>query len=273
LNLGNGAVSASVASSSQNDNATALNAGPRGRRSGVVLPAIFTLIIVSILAGLGKWQIDRKAWKEALIATLTERLAAAPAELPPPERWAELHPETDEFRRVRFAAELMPGQEALIFTSGSSFRPDVSGPGYWVFAPARLPGGGVIVVDRGFAPQGWQDEAAHEASAAAAPVEMVGYLRWPETPSWLTPAPEPGHNLWFLRDQRLIAQAKNWGEVAPFYIDLERPQPSGGVPVPGPLAVTLPNDHLQYAITWFGLAAVVTIAFGFWLRGRLANGE
>jgi cytochrome oxidase assembly protein ShyY1 len=90
-------------------------------------------------------------------------------------------------------------------------------------------------------------------------------------PNWLTPAPEPAHNLWFLRDQRLIAQAKNWGAVAPFYVDLESPQPAGGVPAPGPLMVSLPYDYLQYAITWFGLAAAVTIAFGLWLRGRLAD--
>jgi surfeit locus 1 family protein len=262
-----------VTSSFQNENATALGARQRGRRGGVVVPAIFTLIVVSILAGLGKWQIERKAWKEGLIATLTERLAAAPSDLPPPERWAELRAESDEYRRVRFAAELMTGEDALIFTSGSSFRPDVSGPGYWFFAPARLPGGGVIVIDRGFAPQGRQDEAARQPSAPGAPVEMVGYLRWPEAPNWLTPAPEAAHNLWFLRDQRLIATAKNWGAVAPFYVDLESPKPAGGVPVPGPLMVSLPNDHLQYAITWFGLAAAVTIAFGFWLRGRLTNTE
>jgi surfeit locus 1 family protein len=260
-----------VASSFQNENATPLGARPQARRGGIVLPAIFTLIVVSILAGLGKWQIERKAWKEGLIATLTERLAAAPSDLPPPERWADLRAESDEYRRVRFAAELVPAEEALIYTSGSSFRPDVSGPGYWVFAPARLPGGGVIVIDRGFAPQGWQGEAAREASVPGAAVEMVGYLRWPEAPNWLTPAPEAARNLWFLRDQRLIAQAKNWGAVAPFYIDLESPKPAGGVPVPGPLAVSLPNDHLQYAITWFGLAAAVTIAFGFWLRGKLAE--
>ena len=67
-----------------------------------------------------------------------------------------------------------------------------------------------------------------------------------------------------------MSQALGWADpqrMAPFYIDLESPVPPGGVPKPGPLQVSLKNDHLQYAITWFLLAAAVTMAFGFWLRG------
>jgi cytochrome oxidase assembly protein ShyY1 len=95
----------------------------------VVGPAIAALIVFAGLVGLGFWQLDRKAWKEALIATLGQQLAAAPAELPPPERWPSLDPAADEYRRVRFAAEILPNEEALVYTSGSAFRPDVTGPG------------------------------------------------------------------------------------------------------------------------------------------------
>ena len=105
---------------------------------GVMGPGIAALVVLAGLLGLGNWQLDRKAWKEGLIATLEQRLAAAPAALPPPARWASLAQADDEFRRVRFRAEFVPGEEALVFTSGSAFRPDVSGSGYWVFAPARL---------------------------------------------------------------------------------------------------------------------------------------
>jgi surfeit locus 1 family protein len=65
-----------------------------------------------------------------------------------------------------------------------------------------------------------------------------------------------------------VARALGWGEVAPFYIDLEQPVPESGIPKPGPLQVHLKDDHLQYAVTWFGLACVVLIAFGVWLRGQ-----
>ncbi len=238
-------------------------AGAQRRRS-VLLPALFTLFVVAGLISLGSWQIERKAWKEALIATLDRRLAAPPAPLPPRSEWPRLSQDDDEFRRVTFTAAFPPGEEARIYTSGSAFRPDVSGPGYWIFAPARLPGGGVVVVDRGFLPEGMQEPARQSAAA----IELTGVLRWPETPGLFTPKEEPARNLWFARDHRAIATAKNWGAVAPFYVDLESPSPPGGLPRPGPLVVNLRNEHFQYAITWFGLAAVVTVAFAFWLRSR-----
>jgi cytochrome oxidase assembly protein ShyY1 len=65
-----------------------------------------------------------------------------------------------------------------------------------------------------------------------------------------------------------MAEAMGWAEVAPFYADLEAPVPPSGVPKPGPLQVHLRDNHMQYAITWFGLALVVLIAFGFWLRAQ-----
>jgi surfeit locus 1 family protein len=252
-----------------------VNGGPQPRRphAGVLGPGIFALIVFAGLVGLGNWQLDRKAWKEGVIETLGQRLAEAPSELPPPQRWSSLAPAEDEFRRVRFAAEVLPNEEALVFTSGSAFRPDVSGPGYWVFAPARLAGGGLIVVDRGFVPEGRQDKATRTAGDVAARLDMVGVMRWPESPGWFMPQADPGHNLWFVRDPLAIAQAKKWGEVAPFFIELESPQPPGGLPRPGPLKANLPDDHLQYAMTWYGLAAVLAVSFAFWLRSRWQEGN
>jgi surfeit locus 1 family protein len=234
------------------------------RQGSIVFPALFTLLVVAGLIGLGSWQIERKAWKEALIATLDQRLSAPPMPLPPPTQWPRLSADQDEFHRVSFTASFVPGQEARVYTSGSAFRPDVSGPGYWIFAPARLADGSVVVVDRGFLPEGVQELA----DGGAAPVVLTGALRWPEASGMFTPNAEPSRNLWFARDHRGIAAAKGWGEVAPFYVDLESPVPPGGLPRPGPITVNLRNEHLQYAITWFGLAAVVTVGFGFWLYSR-----
>src|SRR5262245_26278406 len=127
----------------------------RGRlRASLLIPTLFALAALVVFVGLGTWQIQRKAWKEALIDTLERRLSATPMELPPRERWPQLDQEDDEFRRVKFSAAFVPGAEALIYTSGSVLRSDISGPGYWVFAPARLSSGAPVVVNRGFVPDG-----------------------------------------------------------------------------------------------------------------------
>ena len=116
---------------------------PRDRRRGGVIEAtVFAVVGVAILLGFGIWQLERRIWKEDLIATVTARLASAPEEMPPSASWPRLTPEADEYRRVRFPAEFLKDDEALVYSAGSAFRPDVQGAGYWVFAPAR-PGHGV----------------------------------------------------------------------------------------------------------------------------------
>jgi cytochrome oxidase assembly protein ShyY1 len=112
-----------------------------------------------------------------------------------------------------------------------------------------------------------QDRAAKPLLTGEA-VRLTGYLRFPEVGGALTPARDAGKRLWFVRDVAAMAATLGWGEVAPFYIDLESPQPASGAPKPGPLSVRLKDDHLQYAITWFGLAATVAIGFAFWAFGQ-----
>jgi surfeit locus 1 family protein len=234
-------------------------------RRSLLVPAVTTIVIVAVLLALGVWQLERRGDKLALIAALDERLAAAPIPLPLATRWGELSPAKDEFRRVTLSGVIDARDQAQVFASPSPLRKDVSGTGTWAFAPVRLAGGETVVVNRGFVPGG--QDAQHGTSG---PVTLTGYIRFPETPGWLTPHADRTKRLWFVRDHLAMAQALGWAEpqrVAPFYIDLESPVPLGGIPKPGPLQVNLKNDHLQYAITWLLLAAAVTIAFGFWLRG------
>jgi surfeit locus 1 family protein len=243
----------------------------RRLRSGLAVPAVFALLATIIFVGLGTWQLQRKAWKEALTESLEQRLSAPPGDLPPHERWASLSAANDEFRRVKVSAAFVPGAEALVYTSGSALRSDVSGPGYWVFAPVQLGSGGLVVVNRGFVPEGRQELATRAAGAATGRADLVGVLRWPESRGAFSPKDDPDRNIWFVRDPVAIAAAKSWGEVAPFFIELESPQPPGGLPRPGALKVNLRNEHLQYAITWYGLALVVVVMFGFWFGGRAAR--
>ena len=89
-------------------------------------------------------------------------------------------------------------------------------------------------------------------------------MRWPETRHWFTPADDPVRNLWFARDPAAMAAAKALGSVPAFYVEQESPVPPGGLPRPGKLAVALPDNHLQYALTWYGLALVLLIVFASW---------
>jgi surfeit locus 1 family protein len=247
---------------------------PTGRlRRGLVVPALFTLFGLVLLIGLGVWQLERKAWKERLIDSITRRMDSAPGPLPPPERWASLDAAHDEFTRVTFRAAFENNQEALVFAGASAFRPDTSGTGYWVFTPARLAAGARVAVNRGFVPEANKDPETRAAGRVNGPIDIVGVLRWPERAGLFTPAGEPAQNLWFARDQIAIAAAKDWGNVAPFYVEQEAPLPPGRLPLPGKLTVNLPNNHLQYAITWFGLAVVLAGVFISFARTRRHKSE
>jgi cytochrome oxidase assembly protein ShyY1 len=231
---------------------------------------------VALFAGLGVWQLQRRVEKHALIAHLTERLAAAPGSLPSPSQWSALTPAGDEFRRVSFAATYQPSPDAMVYSSGSAVRDDISGPGTWAFMPAELPTGETVVINAGFVPNTMQDRTQQDRAVTPlithAPVMLSGYIRFPEAAGALSPSENLAKRLWFTRDHLAMARALGWGEggrpVAPFYIDLEQPVPASGIPKPGPLEVHLKDDHLQYAITWFGLAGAVVIAFGVWWRAQ-----
>lgn len=236
---------------------------------------LFTLAMIAAFVGLGLWQLQRRAEKHALIAALTERLAAAPVPLPPSSQWNALTPARDEFRRVTFSAAYAK-PDAMVYASGSAIREDISGPGTWAFLPAKLPSGETVVVNSGFVENTMQDRALEDRAVARLvndqPVTLTGYLRFPESGGVLTPAANTGKRLWFARDVPDMARQLGWGEgesrLAPFYIDLEAPVPQNGIPKPGPLRVHLKDDHMQYAVTWFALAFAVMIAFGAWWRRK-----
>jgi cytochrome oxidase assembly protein ShyY1 len=242
------------------------------RRRSIAGFAIFTLAMVALFVGLALWQLQRRVEKHALIAALTERLAANPMALPPPSQWSALVPAKDEFRRVRFTATYAKLPDAMVYSAGSAVRDDIAGPGTWAFLPARLASGETVAVNTGFVQNTMQDRAQQDRAVArlitGEPVTLTGYIRFPEAAGLLTPSENPAKRLWFARDHLAMARALGWGEVAPFYIDLEQPMPQSGIPKPGPLDVHLNDDHLQYAITWFTLAGAVVIAFAVWWRAQ-----
>lgn len=238
----------------------------RASGPGFIATTLVTLVCLAILIGLGVWQLQRKVWKENLIAAMTSRLDA-PAQ-PLPQQWTNLTQDAGEFRHVAFTATFAPGEEALVYTPGSALRADIKGPGYFVFAPGKLADGRTVVVDRGFIPLDRKDKAARAQGEPQGPINVVGYLRWPESRGLFTPADDVKGNVWYLRDPAAMAAARHWGDVAPFYVDQEAPVPPGGLPAPGKIVVNLPDNHLQYAMTWFGLGAALVGVYGFWVFGR-----
>jgi cytochrome oxidase assembly protein ShyY1 len=246
------------------------------RRPAVTGFAIFTLLMVMAFTGLGIWQLQRRVDKHALIARLNERLAAAPEALPASPQWTSLTPAKDEFRRVSFTAAYAPVPDAMVYSSGSAVRADVSGPGTWAFLPAQLADGNTVVVNAGFVQNTMQDRSQQDRAVGRLitgdPVAFAGYIRFPESAGTLTPPESAAKRLWFTRDHLAMARALGWGEsrktIAPFYVDLETPVPESGIPKPGPLSVRLKDDHMQYAITWFTLAFAVVIAFAVWWRAQ-----
>jgi surfeit locus 1 family protein len=242
------------------------DAAARSWRHGVLVPSLAAGAALIVLISLGLWQLDRKAWKEELIATLEHRLSAPPVALPPSTEWPRLTAAQDEFLRVAMTAEFLNDREALVYTGGSTLREAGGGQGYWVFTPARFADGVLIMVNRGFVPDGKRDPAARRVGQIAGPIGMVGVLRWPEKPGLFIPAGDPAHNIWFARDSTAMAAAKGIS-VAPFYVELESPEPPGGLPHAGRLRPNLPNNHLGYALTWLGLATVLVGVYATWLFG------
>jgi surfeit locus 1 family protein len=249
-----------------------MTVGRRRLRDSLAVPTLFAITAVAIFVALGTWQVERKSWKENLIRTMDERISAAPIDLPARALWPQLDPTQDEFRHVRLAAVFVPDTPALVYAGAPASHGETPEPGYWVFALARLRTGDKIVINRGFVPDARKDAAATAADPSGS-AAMLGVMRWPQTPGYFTPKAEPDHNLWFVRDHIAIAASKGWGDVAPFYVDLETPAPPGGLPSPGTPTVQLRNEHLQYAITWYGLAAVVSIMFGTWLANHRRAGR
>jgi surfeit locus 1 family protein len=173
----------------------------RGKKRGWLEPTVFAIAGLAILISLGVWQLERKVWKENLIATLNERLSVPPVTgLPAPSEWSTLDPAQMEYKRVVVPVEFLHDQEALVYTPGSAFRPDVKTIGYWVLTPARLPGGSVIVVNRGFVPLDRKNPSSRQEGQLTGLIDITAVMRWPEERGLFTPADEPQNNIWFVRD-------------------------------------------------------------------------
>jgi surfeit locus 1 family protein len=240
----------------------------RPSRLGLALAAGVALIAFAILIALGTWQMRRLAWKEDLLQKIDTRMHAAPVALPPEAQWPTLDPDAYEYRHVTATGVFEHDKEALIFRA-SGPNEGISQPGYVVMTPLRLPDGAHVLVARGFVPEEKKDPATRPDGQVAGEVTVTGLLRAPEPRNMFTPADDPAKGLWFTRDPALIARHFGLARPAPFTIDADPTPVPGGWPKAGVTPVNIPNSHLSYALTWYGLAATLAAFCGYLLwRGR-----
>jgi surfeit locus 1 family protein len=235
-----------------------------GAGRGLILPAIATAIAFAILCGLGVWQVERLFWKEALVARVEAGLAADPVAAPGPDTWPTLDLRAREYTPLAVRGTYDHAREIHIVYTLVEPKGPLGGIGYQVFTPFRTDAGWWVYVNRGFVPSGRKDPATRAAGQIGGPIEVTGLLRVPSGRSWFTPGDDTAKNAWFSRDPALFAAASGIpaDAVAPYIIDaVYDPDLPGGLPQGGETIIAFPNNHLQYAVTWFGLAAALAGVF------------
>ena len=236
------------------------------RAKRLVWPAVMTLIGVAFLIGLGTWQMHRLAWKQGLVGAITERTHASPVPLATVEARAAEGGDP-EYARVTVEGRLRNDHELYFYAFDARL-----GPGYHVLTPLERGDGSVVFVNRGFVPLDRKDPATRAAGQPSGEVAMVGLVRVPQPARLFTPANDPAQNIWYWYDLPAMAAAALPGgdaRVVPFIVDAEAdPSLPGGLPKGGVTRLELPNRHLEYALTWYGLAAALVAVFAAFALNR-----
>jgi surfeit locus 1 family protein len=226
---------------------------------------IATAIALAILVALGAWQMERRAWKEDLLARIAA-LQAAPA-LPLGQVLASARgPEDLSFVRVRADC---PGLATAPFLQLYGLREGQAGTR--LISACALDGGRSILVDRGFVADTVSARPPVD-SAAQAPMTVEGVLRAPDAATFVTPANQPNANQWYSRDIAQMAAQLGATNPAPVFLMAETSSnPEWKALIPAPLPADIPNRHLEYALTWFGLAGALACVYAAMLFRRLKS--
>jgi len=250
--------------------------GVRASRSpwkSLIGPAIFVLVCVALLASLGVWQMERLSWKQDLLAKVEARIHQPAGPVPTELDWGKVDFEHDEYRHVQATGAFRHDLEVQAYALIDAEPNGGGGPGYWVITPLVMADGATILVNRGFVPLDKRGPATRPEGQVDGLVTVTGLLRTPEQAGTFTPANDPAKDTWFNRDPAAIGTAKGLLRVAPFLIDADSTPNAGGWPLGGQTRIAFPNRHLEYAMTWFGLAGTLLVFFLVYAWGRLRRNQ
>jgi surfeit locus 1 family protein len=233
-------------------------------------PTVFTVPAILFMIGLSIWQVERLQWKEGLIADRTARTTAAPIDLPP--AGTDLAPL--EFRRVTVTGTFDHAHEFYL-----AARSQNGNVGYWIVTPLKTDpngpsGGDTVLIERGWVPNEMKAPATRAQGQVAGPVTLNGFIRRPQVKAFFQPDNEPQKNIWFFLSPAEMVAASAIPARTDLYIDADLAPNPGGFPIGGQTRVNLPNDHLQYAITWALLAISLAVVYViFHLKLERERGE
>ena len=198
---------------------------------------------------LGVWQVQRRAWKLALIERVEARVHAPPVAAPDPAAWPAITAIRDEYRHVRVTG---------CFEGPSTFVQATTrlGAGFWALTPFRTGGHYLVLVNRGFVTPERRDEGERANGERCDETTVTGLLRMTEPLGAFLRSNDPAAGRWYSRDVAAIAAARGLGPVAPYFIDADAGG-GDGAPIGGLTVIAFPNNHAVYAVTWFVLALLV----------------
>jgi surfeit locus 1 family protein len=227
------------------------------QRSSLLRLALLALALLACaaLVALGNWQVQRLHWKRDLIERVEQRVHAAPAAAPGPQDWPQVSAASDEYRRVRLSGTLLPALSAKVQASTAL------GSGYWLLAPLRAGDGTVTMINLGFITM--EQARKLPLSQPVAPFEVTGLLRIGEAGGGFLRKNDPAAERWYSRDVAAIAASRRLAAVAPYFVDADAATAarlaarSGFAPVGGLTVISFHDNHLVYALTWYGLALMM----------------
>jgi surfeit locus 1 family protein len=209
------------------------------------------ILSVAALSALGVWQLERRVWKLDLIERVNQRVHAAPVSAPGPSAWPHVNAADDAYRHVVVKGRFLDSPPTLVRAVTER------GGGYWVVAPFRTEDGFTVLVNRGFVPSGQVGPEVLAIDRKPNTTILTGLLRISEPGGGFLRRNDPATDRWYSRDVVAIAASHHIEAVAPYFIDADGPADLSALPVGGLTVISFPNNHLVYAVTWFGLAIIL----------------